>query len=452
MFHFWVQMSISVACHINCVPRTSRAIQMPVTSASEDLCRTRWVKNQVMTSKTIESYMHFCKNFALNPANIAESFIYSIIASLSFVRHEDVFGAVLSTGVFIDCSRLDRQSASVYGKCADCVYAIQFMHVDEDALRLQETHIRQHVPTLHATQNALGTAGMRLHLEDQVKLYLINNLRGVATTQACEQFSSQLFDCGVSSKIYKFTSALNDCKFNVEEYSKDIAWLHKFIHMGPDFEKEVQHFVRHKESLQHLLKTRVMSTTRGRIRLRDRVKKMATEHADRVVGNAVVSQQATDSFAAWSLRVRFSNSTNRRLRMASYFLMAQSTFDPAAYIHQTLAVDTAQLVVKNLIAAPELEIINLVIDGIGFHTEPFPQLVAFKNQCFKGFAYRVVSRMSWPQYMQLYCAAYQAADIWRDCWVAVIGTISYQIIKDVELFVHTTPINHACLVQCIIGV
>jgi hypothetical protein len=424
---------------------------MATAPEPEELCRSRWGKNQVMTSKTIESYLQFCKNFSLNPVNVAESFICSIIASLSFVKHGEVFGEIVSEGVFIDCSRLDRQSASIYGKCADCVYAIQFMHVDADALRLQETYIRQHVPTFHATQNALVTAAMRLHLEDQVKLYLINNLRGVATTQACEQFSSQLFDCGVSGKIYKFTSALNDCKFNVEEYSRDITWLHKFIYMGSDFEKEVHHFVRHRESLQQLLKTRITSTTRGRIRLRDRVKKMAKEHADRVVGNAAVSQQATDSFAAWSVRVRFSNSTNRRLRMASYFLMAQCTFDPAPYIHQNLAADTAQLVVKNLIAAPEMEILNLVIDGVGFHTEPFRELIAFKNQCFKGFAHREVSRMSWPQYMQLYCAAYQAEAIWRDCWVSVIGTISYQIIKDVERFVQETPINHACLVRCIMG-
>jgi hypothetical protein len=139
------------------------------------------------------------------------------------------------------------------------------------------------------------------------------------------------------------------------------------------------------------------------------------------------------------------------LRMASYFLMAQCSFDPSPYIYMHLAADTAQLVVKNLIGAPEVEIVNLVIDSIGFHTEPFPQLIAFKNQCFKGFAYREVSRLSWQQYLQLYCAAYQPAAIWRDSWVAVIGTISYQIIKDVERFVLDTPINHESLVRCIIG-
>lgn len=425
--------------------------QMAEASNIEELCRTKWGKNQVMTSKTMEAYLQFCKKISLNPSKVRESFIYSIIASLSFVNHADVFSEVMSDGVFIDSSMLDRKCASVYGNCADCVYALQFLHVDGEALRLQETYIRQHVPTLHVTQNALLAATMRLQLEDQVKLYLINNLRGVATTQACEQFASQLFNCGVSGKIYKFASAMNDCKFNVEQYSKDITWLYKFMYMGPDFEKEVNHFCRHRESIQTLLKARVTTTTRGRIRLRDRVKKMAKEHADRVVGNAAVSQEAADSFAAWSVRVRFSNSTNRRLRMASYFLMAQCSFDPSPYIHMHLAADTAQLVVKNLIGAPEVEIVNLVIDSIGFHTEPFPQLIAFKNQCFKGFAYREVSRLSWQQYLQLYCAAYQPANIWRDSWVAVIGTISYQIIKDVERFVLDTPINHESLVRCIIG-
>ena len=47
------------------------------------------------------------------------------------------------------------------------------------------------------------------------------------------------------------------------------------------------------------------------------------------------------------------------------------------------------------------------------------------------------------QILQLYVSAYQAPGIWKEVWKHVVGVISVQIVRDVELFVATRPFADA---------
>ncbi len=47
------------------------------------------------------------------------------------------------------------------------------------------------------------------------------------------------------------------------------------------------------------------------------------------------------------------------------------------------------------------------------------------------------------QILQLYVSAYQAPGIWKEAWKHVVGVISVQIIRDVELFVAKNPFADA---------
>jgi hypothetical protein len=47
------------------------------------------------------------------------------------------------------------------------------------------------------------------------------------------------------------------------------------------------------------------------------------------------------------------------------------------------------------------------------------------------------------QLLQLYVSAYQAPGIWKEAWKHVVGVISVQIIRDVELFVAKNPFADA---------
>jgi len=63
----------------------------------------------------------------------------------------------------------------------------------------------------------------------------------------------------------------------------------------------------------------------------------------------------------------------------------------------------------------------------------------FRIQCFKSFPVSHVQKMTFSQILQLYVAAYQTQNIWKELWKHLIGVISVQIIRDVETFVSNTP-------------
>ena len=69
---------------------------------------------------------------------------------------------------------------------------------------------------------------------------------------------------------------------------------------------------------------------------------------------------------------------------------------------------------------------------------PFQQMMAFKGHCFASFPVVYVQKMTLTQLLRLYVASYQAAGVWKDVWKAQIGTLSPQIIRDVEAFVEKT--------------
>jgi len=63
------------------------------------------------------------------------------------------------------------------------------------------------------------------------------------------------------------------------------------------------------------------------------------------------------------------------------------------------------------------------------------QMTEFRIQCFKSFPVSHVQKLTFSQILQLYVAAYQTQNIWKDLWKHLIGVISVQIIRDVETFV-----------------
>ena len=88
---------------------------------------------------------------------------------------------------------------------------------------------------------------------------------------------------------------------------------------------------------------------------------------------------------------------------------------------------------------PDLNVLNWVIENLSMDGRPpFPQMMAFKARCFASFPVVYVQKMTLTQVLRLYVASYQAAGVWKDVWKAQIGTLSPQIIRDVESFVEET--------------
>lgn len=63
---------------------------------------------------------------------------------------------------------------------------------------------------------------------------------------------------------------------------------------------------------------------------------------------------------------------------------------------------------------------------------PFPQLKEFHAKCFSSVAFSNKHSLSLTEIMQLYVAAYQAADIWQECWTHILPVMNAQLVRDIE--------------------
>lgn len=55
------------------------------------------------------------------------------------------------------------------------------------------------------------------------------------------------------------------------------------------------------------------------------------------------------------------------------------------------------------------------------------------------------------QILQLYVAAYQSPAIWKEAWKHLVGVISVQIIRDVEVFVAKHPFADAEVMRFVVA-
>lgn len=55
------------------------------------------------------------------------------------------------------------------------------------------------------------------------------------------------------------------------------------------------------------------------------------------------------------------------------------------------------------------------------------------------------------QILQLYVAAYQSPAIWKEAWKHLVGVISVQIIRDVEVFVAKNPFADAEVMRFVVA-
>ncbi len=145
--------------------------------------------------------------------------------------------------------------------------------------------------------------------------------------------------------------------------------------------------------------------------------------------------------------MRFPNTISHRLKRRLYFVMSQPALDHAAAVRALTSALIAPSVLRETIARPEDHVLADVLTGLNIQRAPFPELNTFTRSCFRAFPQRDLRELTLLKYMQLYLASYQHRELWRACWTAVYPLLSYQIIKDVEDFVRTTPLNETAFTE-----
>jgi len=205
------------------------------------------------------------------------------------------------------------------------------------------------------------------------------------------------------------------------------------------FDAEIELQRSRESKLEQIFKQKHIQATTLRPRLRSKIKQ------DALQGSALAT---LDSFKPWCDTIRFPNVFSMSHKKRLYFTMAQTHVDfkhyIGAFVHE---VDLAQIILQYHVKNPDIDILTDTILATRITSEPFAELHQFRNQCFSCFSVQQKSMLRLNDLLHLYIAAYQPPSVWKSVWKMIFPVLSIQIIKDIEVFVHDNPINHAAVMN-----
>ena len=191
------------------------------------------------------------------------------------------------------------------------------------------------------------------------------------------------------------------------------------------------------EERQLFQQMRELTVAGGRPRLRDRQHKTSSEQLE-----LDVNLSTWESFHGWSLLHQFPNVLSESVKYRLYFLSAQTSFDwrPLVAVALGRECDLSTRITQYPVSKPELGALSKVIGELRMKGDvPFPELLLFKRECFRGFPMTVMQHMTLTQVLRLYVCAYQNPSVWRDLWKQHASLLSPQIIRDCRTFADSTP-------------
>ena len=226
---------------------------------------------------------------------------------------------------------------------------------------------------------------------------------------------------------FVFTACMADSRFTQEQLSEDLAWFRQNVIVCPSFEAKRLFFMETTQAMTKWSQSEIVAQTAGRVRLRYRVgvqqrtgacvsgatsKIHSVEnpdphttfnsninadplpsHVDKLMSeNAAPAsnflQMKEDSIHGWSLGARISPAISHKSRFMGYVLMGQTAFaDPSGAINNHFAndKDIAKNKLEPQVYKPLADVIIEFLRLITVHVPAFPELIAFRDECFTDF-------------------------------------------------------------------
>ena len=280
---------------------------------------------------------------------------------------------------------------------------------------------------------------------------------GYDFTLACRLFLLHLLAGVPSLRAFQMVLCRSDRGAAAPDCAALLAFLSEKRHLPAQYEAAVVHVLgdpglkvdiepleaaitrlrSRSEERQLFYKMRELAVAGGRPRLRDLQRKTVAEQLA-----LDVSLCTWESFHGWSLLHQFPNVLSESVKHRLYFLAAQTTFDWAALLHIVLGRESALTtrIAQYPVSKPDVAILSKVIGEMQMRgSAPFPELIRFKNECFRHFPLTVLEHMTLTQVLRLYVSAYQNPLIWREIWKQHANLLSPQIVRDCRSFVEGNP-------------
>ena len=433
-------------------------------------------------NSVIAMYLTFTHSSNLLARDVVNSFKRSIISSLKLsdtTRVCEVMEYELPQEGLV---RFEKRVQNVYGDYSEWEKILQILSFDDEPihefLNGSDSDFGNELPTIKFVMSTLHQIGAdNLSVTDSLRIYLLTNIKSITSLVAITAFlkESMSVTFNATDAAFIFTACMADSRFTQEQFSEDLAWFMQNVIVCPSFEEKTLFFMETKQAMMKWSQSEIVAQTTGRVRLRYRVgvqqkpgagmsnptsndnpegildahttlsvdaRVDPVSHVDQVLTEnstpvSNFSQMKEDSIQGWSLRARIPPAISHKSRLMGYVLMGQTGFaDPTVAInnHFVNDEDIAKKILEQKVYKPHADVIIEFLRLITVHVPAFPELIAFRDECFTDFSNTDSQDLSWRRILQLYITVYLSEDTWPHVWNSFCNVLSHQVLIAVSNF------------------
>lgn len=346
--------------------------------------------NGVMIAELV---VNSARHLSLNIQDHRELLVKVVLLSLKYIDRKRVFEEIFP-GHFVDWGML-RPDTNLLGGIQVWLPLLDLFTWPDFFPPERDCRILHNMSKL-LTESKLDTSDRTL----ACKLLITHLLNNIPSLHAFEVVTCTCFKRDTHNSCAILLSKLSDTPYTPHEYEQLFVLI-----LGPslkvDLERisiQLRNTVLNKDSHSEALKIRDMMLNRqnGRPRLRDKLKITSKKQLclDTALGT-------TESYVAWCQVLQFPNILSETVKTRLYFMAAQTSWRWREHLQDVLkqnSEDICSKIEKYPVSQPDLNVISNVIGNMCMDgTAPFPEMIEFKNKCFKNFPVSHVQKMNLSQ-------------------------------------------------------
>lgn len=273
--------------------------------------------------------------------------------------------------------------------------------------------------------------------------FILCNVKGLPSLNLVELLTCQCFKRNTKLHCMDLLSRIADSPFTPEKVEEALCFILERAQVDTAKLNQNLAIIRaSKEDKKLCLQMKSMVAVQGRPRLRDRVKNLfkTDEHKTQVD----ISLNTWESYTGFCYLHSFPPTLSDTVKTRLYFLASQTRWDWKPHLKRVLPSGGSILekVALHPVSQPDLSTLIKVVDSLSMDgCPPFQEMTEFRSKCFQSFPVSHTQTMTLTSVLQLYVAAYQNPEVWKEIWKHCVGVISVQIIKDCESFTNSTPFS-----------
>lgn len=390
----------------------------------------------------VEHLVYVGERYAMGVDDLRALVLKIVLLGMKYIDRKRAWAELFGED-YVHWDLVEKQAQNILGEASTWLCLLGYL-TWPDTYK-SEGEISASVAPLSSTRKNLRECGLDAGGDEgwtmACRCLVLCGVKGLPSLYLVELLTCQFFKRNTHNSSMEFLSKCADAPFTPVELMNAMCFVLRKAHVDIKTLGQNLSIVRAKREEKKLcMQLKSMVAVQGRPRLRDRVKSLlkTDEHKTQVD----ISLNTWESFTGFCYLHCFPPTLSDAVKTRLYFLASQTRWPWREQLAKVLPSGGSILdrVGQHPVSQPDVSVLTRVIDGLCMDgCPPFQEMNDFRSRCFQSFPVSHTQTMTLTLVLQLYVAAYQNVEVWKDVWKHCVGVISVQIIKDCEAFTNATP-------------